>query len=59
MFRSVEEVRAHVNEQMNQMRFDVFERPPGNFSEFERRLGAYLQLQRLVEGLTPPKRPEG
>ena len=54
MLKGTSAVRAHVAEQLEQLRLNVFEQPPSDWNGFQQLLGAYQALLRLQAELTPP-----
>lgn len=55
-FRSVEEVRDHIREQVEQLKEEVFNTQ--DWDSFCKVRGMYMLATKLVQDLTPPKSEE-
>jgi hypothetical protein len=56
--KTVAEARKHAEAQLEQLRLNVFERPPSDWDGFQRLLGSYQAYSQQVADLTPLKNDE-
>lgn len=54
MLKSVVAARRYVEEQLNDMRAQVFEQPPSDWEHFQQLLGRYQALTELSSELAEP-----
>jgi hypothetical protein len=58
VIKSAAAARTHVQQQLEQLRFQVFEQPPSSWEKFQLLLGHYQALASLASLLTPTPNQE-